>query len=49
MMKMTKLELVMAKPAKNQVGNSTITISLSYLVGGFIPLSPYTKRYTGLD
>jgi len=38
---MMKLELEMEKPAKNRARKSAITISLSYLVGGFIPLSPY--------
>jgi len=38
---MMKLELEMEKPAKNRAAKSAITIALSYLVGGFIPLFPY--------
>ena len=38
---MMKLELKMEKPAKNRAAQSAGTIALSYLVGGFIPLSPY--------
>jgi vacuolar iron transporter family protein len=38
---MMKLELNVEKPAKNQAIKSASTIALSYLVGGFIPLSPY--------
>ena len=38
---MMKLELEMQKPAKNRAAKSAGTIALSYLVGGFIPLSPY--------
>jgi predicted membrane protein (TIGR00267 family) len=38
---MMKLELNVEKPAKNQAVKSASTIALSYLVGGFIPLSPY--------
>jgi len=38
---MMKLELELEKPAKNRAARSACTIALSYLVGGFIPLSPY--------
>jgi len=38
---MMKLELNVEKPAKNQAVKSASTIALSYLVGGFSPLSPY--------
>jgi len=38
---MMKLELRMEKPAKNRAAKSAGTIAFSYLVGGFIPLSPY--------
>lgn len=38
---MMKLELNMAKPAKNRATKSASTIAISYLVGGFIPLFPY--------
>ena len=38
---MMKLELEIEKPQKNRAAKSAGTIALSYLVGGFIPLSPY--------
>jgi predicted membrane protein (TIGR00267 family) len=38
---MMKLELMMEKPAKNRAAISAVTISVSYLAGGFIPLFPY--------
>jgi predicted membrane protein (TIGR00267 family) len=38
---MMKLELKLEKPEKNQPTRSAGTIALAYLVGGFIPLSPY--------
>ena len=38
---MMKLELKMERPAKNRAAKSASTIALSYLIGGFIPLSPY--------
>jgi len=38
---MMKLELNMEKPANNRAAISAGTIALAYLVGGFIPLSPY--------
>ena len=38
---MMKLELNMEQPAKNRAAISAATISISYLVGGFIPLFPY--------
>jgi VIT1/CCC1 family predicted Fe2+/Mn2+ transporter len=38
---MMKLELNMEKPARNRAAKSAMTIALSYLVGGFIPLFPY--------
>jgi predicted membrane protein (TIGR00267 family) len=38
---MMKLEVKMEKPAKNRAAKSASAIALSYLVGGFIPLSPY--------
>jgi vacuolar iron transporter family protein len=47
---MMKLELKMERPAKNRAAKSASTIALSYLVGGFIPLSPYiifTNSKTG--
>jgi VIT1/CCC1 family predicted Fe2+/Mn2+ transporter len=38
---MMKLELEIERPAKNRAAKSASTIALSYLAGGFIPLSPY--------
>ena len=38
---MMQLELNMEKPANNRALKSAATIALAYLVGGFIPLSPY--------
>ncbi|MEO8764274.1 MAG: VIT1/CCC1 transporter family protein [Ginsengibacter sp.] len=38
---MMQTELKLEKPAKNQAKKSAVTIALSYLVGGFIPLFPY--------
>lgn len=38
---MMKLELELEQPAKNRAAKSAGTIALSYLIGGFIPLSPY--------
>jgi predicted membrane protein (TIGR00267 family) len=38
---MMKLELNMVQPARNRAAQSGLTIALSYLAGGFIPLFPY--------
>jgi len=38
---MMKLELNLERPAENRAARSAMTIALSYLVGGFIPLFPY--------
>ena len=38
---MMKLELKMEKPSKNRAAISAITIAVSYLGGGLIPLFPY--------
>lgn len=38
---MMRYELGLDKPDKNRAYQSAITIALSYLAGGFIPLSPY--------
>lgn len=38
---MMKLELNMEKPVTNRAAKSGGTIAVAYLVGGFIPLSPY--------
>jgi predicted membrane protein (TIGR00267 family) len=38
---MMQMELKLEKPATNRARASAVTIALSYLVGGFIPLFPY--------
>ena len=38
---MMQMELKLEKPVTNRARMSAITIALSYLVGGFIPLFPY--------
>ncbi len=38
---MMQAELKLEKPGKNRARQSAVTIALSYLVGGFIPLFPY--------
>lgn len=38
---MMKYELGLEKPNPNRAGKSALTIGLSYIVGGIIPLSPY--------
>jgi VIT1/CCC1 family predicted Fe2+/Mn2+ transporter len=38
---MMRYELGLEKPEANRASQSAITIGLSYIVGGFIPLSPY--------
>jgi predicted membrane protein (TIGR00267 family) len=38
---MMKYELGLEKPDANRARNSAITIGISYIVGGLIPLSPY--------
>ena len=38
---MMSLELKLERPAKNRAAKSAVTIALSYLAGGFIPLFPY--------
>ena len=38
---MMKFELGLEKPELNRARNSAIVIALSYIVGGFVPLSPY--------
>jgi vacuolar iron transporter family protein len=46
---MMKLELNMERPAKNRATKSAMTIALSYLVGGFIPLFPYILFKSSTD
>jgi VIT1/CCC1 family predicted Fe2+/Mn2+ transporter len=38
---MMRYELGLEKPDKNRATKSAITIGISYIVGGCIPLSPY--------
>ena len=38
---MMKFELGLEKPDPKRARNSALTIALSYIVGGFVPLSPY--------
>ncbi len=38
---MMKFELGLEKPDPKRARNSALTIAISYIVGGFIPLSPY--------
>jgi predicted membrane protein (TIGR00267 family) len=38
---MMQMELKLEKPVKNRARVSAVTIAISYLVGGFIPLFPY--------
>lgn len=38
---MMKYELGLEKPQPNRARNSALTIGISYIVGGIIPLSPY--------
>jgi VIT1/CCC1 family predicted Fe2+/Mn2+ transporter len=38
---MMRYELGLEKPEANRAGQSAVTIGLSYIVGGIIPLSPY--------
>jgi vacuolar iron transporter family protein len=48
---MMRYELGLEKPEANRATQSAITIGISYIVGGIIPLSPYffvTESQTGL-
>jgi predicted membrane protein (TIGR00267 family) len=38
---MMRYELGLEKPEANRAGQSAITIGISYIIGGIIPLSPY--------
>ena len=38
---MMRFELGLEEPASNQAHRSALTIALSYIAGGFIPLVPY--------
>lgn len=49
---MMRFELGLEEPDPKRARTSAITIALSYIVGGFIPLSPYMlmpNLYTALD
>ena len=43
---MMKFELGIERPDPKRARNSAITIAVSYIVGGLIPLSPYLFRAT---
>jgi vacuolar iron transporter family protein len=38
---MMRFELGLEKPNPNRARNSALTIGISYIVGGFVPLMPY--------
>jgi VIT1/CCC1 family predicted Fe2+/Mn2+ transporter len=38
---MMKFELGLEKPDPARARNSALTIGISYIIGGFVPLSPY--------
>jgi len=38
---MIKFELGLAEPDPRRARNSALTIALSYVVGGLVPLAPY--------
>ena len=46
---MMKYELGLEKPDANRARNSAATIGISYIVGGFIPLSAYFITHTPYD
>lgn len=46
---MMQVELKVEKPAKKRAGKSAITIGLSYLVGGLVPLLPYVFTHSVMD
>ncbi len=49
---MMKFELGLEKPDINRARNSALTIGISYIIGGIIPLSPYffvENAHTGLN
>jgi VIT1/CCC1 family predicted Fe2+/Mn2+ transporter len=46
---MMKYELSPGKPGSGAAAKSALTIGLSYIVGGFVPLSPYFFVATPLD
>jgi predicted membrane protein (TIGR00267 family) len=41
---MMRFELGLEEPQRNRASRSAITIALSYIVGGLIPLVPYMVR-----
>ncbi|MDF3076828.1 MAG: iron transporter [Sphingobacteriaceae bacterium] len=46
---MMRFELGLEEPHLSRARNSAITIAVSYVVGGFIPLSPYFFTESSLD
>jgi vacuolar iron transporter family protein len=49
---MMKFELGLEKPDINRARDSALTIGISYIIGGIIPLAPYffvTNAHTGLN
>ncbi len=46
---MMKYELGLEKPDANRARNSAATIGISYIIGGFIPLSAYFITHTPYD
>jgi predicted membrane protein (TIGR00267 family) len=38
---MMRFELGLERPHPNRARNSALTIGISYIIGGFIPLAPY--------
>ena len=46
---MMRYELGLEKPDTNRARNSAVTIGMSYIVGGFIPLSAYFITHNPYD
>src|SRR3954453_7627283 len=46
---MMRFELGLDKPNENRARQSALTIGISYIVGGIIPLSPYFFTYYPID
>jgi predicted membrane protein (TIGR00267 family) len=45
---MMRFELGLEEPDKNRAKNSALTIAVSYIIGGLIPLSPYMAIHSVL-
>jgi predicted membrane protein (TIGR00267 family) len=43
---MMRFELGLEEPQRNRASRSAITIALSYVVGGLVPLAPYMVGYS---